>query len=738
MLGLKEIMARDAVGNDVAAFNVLKRKLQEVESENREFFDAAIKTRNDAVAPAVMAELRRPSGMPFRKDTSLHSFKQALEHRAKQEDAGGNAERELDEDYARMADKLAQKLQQSHVPLTNDEKKLLAAVNQIGSTLEAQEDSRVQSSAHRRAEEQLGKMLAQASAESAQMVASRHEVAAAETEASLMVENAQQRRLESMRVNEEARNVLSRAGLALKRLGRAEWSEIKAMKAPSPILIQMIGAVRILLGDAGLPPVEEMEPGAPLPSDWPACIRMLNHTRFISRLLKLTRGTLAVPDVAWTIIRRNLGPELSRDDDLLDEDGNTVGTPDDAASEMSGGSTTGKTAHTEGVLRRWMAALLRSRTVSATMDLARADLAEAAGQLQAASATLRQKSNEARIVQKRMHTLNSRISGLIAASEAVPHRAALQRLHEYQRLRGELQETEVLHDTLKSEQRRLTGDSDEGSDEDEREETDDEEVDGRGVTAATEGGGRLIKAHRRRRGSYSAVAADAVKALDAIQETHRQQAAQLRQRLERLDARDREQKSRVTPAALAAAAANDMETLSRLVHEQEAYAKEVSKGGPGLRRLTVEEQWTVLGPRCCDKDGRTPLHYAACHGCYEAAMYLLTAGANPRVQDHGTGFTALHYAVAHRQTQIIVLLNQFDSTLINVTDHLGQTALHLATQAQQQAADDQSEQDLDPKAAQVVSLLLRLGADANAMDSSGVTPLGLTGSLSGDYADSVR
>ena len=68
MLGLKEIMARDAVGDEVAAFNALKHKLEKVESENTEFFETAIKRRNDAVGPAVMAELRRPSGMPFRKN----------------------------------------------------------------------------------------------------------------------------------------------------------------------------------------------------------------------------------------------------------------------------------------------------------------------------------------------------------------------------------------------------------------------------------------------------------------------------------------------------------------------------------------------------------------------------------------------------------------------------------------------------------------------------------------------
>ena len=31
-----------------------------------------------------------------------------------------------------------------------------------------------------------------------------------------------------------------------------------------------------------------------LPLDWGACVKLLGHTRFVSRLLKLTRGTLKV------------------------------------------------------------------------------------------------------------------------------------------------------------------------------------------------------------------------------------------------------------------------------------------------------------------------------------------------------------------------------------------------------------------------------------------------------------
>ena len=99
--------------------------------------------------------------------------------------------------------------------LTNDEKKLLASINSMKRSLAAQNDERAGQNEHKRAEEQLAAMLSQASAESATVMHSRAAVASAEAEASEMVEKAQQRRLESMKVAEESRTVLSKAGLAL-------------------------------------------------------------------------------------------------------------------------------------------------------------------------------------------------------------------------------------------------------------------------------------------------------------------------------------------------------------------------------------------------------------------------------------------------------------------------------------------------------------------------------------------
>lgn len=47
-----------------------------------------------------------------------------------------------------------------------------------------------------------------------------------------------------MAAAEESRQILSGATLALKRLGRAEWSEIKGIGSPGESIVRLMGAVR--------------------------------------------------------------------------------------------------------------------------------------------------------------------------------------------------------------------------------------------------------------------------------------------------------------------------------------------------------------------------------------------------------------------------------------------------------------------------------------------------------------
>ena len=118
----------------------------------------------------------------------------------------------------------------------------------------------------------------------------------------------------------------------------------------------------------------------------------------------------------------------------------------------------------------------------------------------------------------------------------------------------------------------------------------------------------------------------------------------MRQRLQRIAERDATQ-AKISPKVLQAANENNMAKLSKYCARYDEYAK---ANAAEEQPLPPDLMWTVLGPRCCDEEGRTALHYAACHGCYEAAMYLLTARMDPRMTDN-TGFSALHFAAAHRQ-----------------------------------------------------------------------------------------
>ena len=106
-----------------------------------------------------------------------------------------------------------------------------------------------------------------------------------------------------------------------------------------------------------------------------------------------------------------------------------------------------------------------------------------------------------------VHKINSRISSLIAAQEAVPHRQALKRLHEYHNLREELVAVEGAHSALveKVEQRKEKA-------------REDAKAEMRGQMVARHAGtprrGRPGSRERRSPKATSRVAADAVQVLE--------------------------------------------------------------------------------------------------------------------------------------------------------------------------------------------------------------------------------
>ncbi|KAL3095516.1 hypothetical protein niasHS_004122 [Heterodera schachtii] len=104
--------------------------------------------------------------------------------------------------------------------------------------------------------------------------------------------------------------------------------------------------------------------------------------------------------------------------------------------------------------------------------------------------------------------------------------------------------------------------------------------------------------------------------------------------------------------------------------------------------------------------GESPLHVACGNGFQELAAFLIERGADPAHED-GRGDTALIWAARNGHAH---LFNTFTlgPELINATNSIGETALHLATRYAQ---------------GQAVLALLERGADPQLQDKHGETPL---------------
>ena len=142
-----------------------------------------------------------------------------------------------------------------------------------------------------------------------------------------------------------------------------------------------------------------------------------------------------------------------------------------------------------------------------------------------------------------------------------------------------------------------------------------------------------------------------------------------------------------------------------------------------------------------DKDGRTPLHYAARQGCDEVVNLLITRGANVNAKNK-IGNTPLHLATQLGQGKAARLLIQ-EGAKVNARDQESRTPLHLAAQlgqgkaarlliqegAKVNARDQESRTPLHYAArwgkAKVAALLIKKGADVNALNNEGHTPLQL-------------
>ena len=100
-----------------------------------------------------------------------------------------------------------------------------------------------------------------------------------------------------------------------------------------------------------------------------------------------------------------------------------------------------------------------------------------------------------------------------------------------------------------------------------------------------------------------------------------------------------------------------------------------------------------VDPNIRDKDGWTPLHYAAWKRRLKVVKLLLEHGADPNIQENKYGKTPLHYAVSR------CLENKFGRTLLHFT--------------------------VSRRHVDVARVLLDHGADPTISDNEGMTPLEL-------------
>lgn len=115
-----------------------------------------------------------------------------------------------------------------------------------------------------------------------------------------------------------------------------------------------------------------------------------------------------------------------------------------------------------------------------------------------------------------------------------------------------------------------------------------------------------------------------------------------------------------------------------------------------------------------DAEDRTPLHLAAYGGCADAAALLLDRGADANAADAG-GFTPLHAAGGSREQGrrgtagiVRLLVDRGRADVDAVSAKTGATPLHVAVSSNNAA---------------VAAALLDAGADIDAIDDAGRTPL---------------
>ena len=117
-----------------------------------------------------------------------------------------------------------------------------------------------------------------------------------------------------------------------------------------------------------------------------------------------------------------------------------------------------------------------------------------------------------------------------------------------------------------------------------------------------------------------------------------------------------------------------------------------------------------------DKQGKTPLFYAVEYGHLKVVQLFLDRGSDIMVENNN-GWTALHTAVNADRLEVVELILAHSRVvpqkqkLVDAADRSRRTALHIAS--------------FKSKEGEMVTLLLKNGADANAQDAAGNTGIKL-------------
>ena len=157
-----------------------------------------------------------------------------------------------------------------------------------------------------------------------------------------------------------------------------------------------------------------------------------------------------------------------------------------------------------------------------------------------------------------------------------------------------------------------------------------------------------------------------------------------------------------------------VQVKTRSVHGETPLMRAASVGDTAVVRMLLAHPETEAV--AADVDGWTALHYAARYDNAEVVRQLLAEipGLDVNAQD-AEGCTPLHVAVEHGASGAAAALLSHPQIHMNVRDFLGRVPLHFHFLF--------DFEDAEERARELVGLLAAAGADLNARDRAGCTPL---------------